>query len=395
MLSLALFTSNPDTAYIVEEIAQETEQFNLVIKSTPLPPAAEVFQFLKRFDPEVILLDLAEWNNSDLTAGDPRDVAGLARYIHASDLRAVVIGFGVSWNRLEQADFEAVGIVDLLQQPFSAVDLEKIVYDALHRARPVSNQNILAFLPAKAGGGCSVVTLNTAAAVANTFRQKVLLLEADRRSGPLAIMLNLKRHRGLPQALKSAAALTDLTWQEQYVEVFGMHVLLAEPLHRGPHSGWADYYQLLRFVQDQYDFVFADLPEVVNEASAELVRCARGVFLVCTPEVPSLQMAIQRMAELKEYGVPRDRVHVLLNRQERDGLSRGDIEKALDRPLFATLPNDYAQVRDAIIESRLVAPASAFGESCQELALKISGLAAPGRLEATFGLLSRLRKRAS
>jgi pilus assembly protein CpaE len=179
------------------------------------------------------------------------------------------------------------------------------------------------------------------------------------------------------------------------VEAFGVHILLAEPARRDLLPGWAEYYQLLHFVQTRYDFVFADLPEVVNPASAEVVRCARGVFLVCTPEVPSLRMAMQRLAELKEYGVTADRVHIVLNRQERRGLPLAEIEAVLDHSIFATLPNDYAHVRDAIVESRLVAKSSPFGEGCQALARKVSGLQESSLLETTFGLLSKLTRQAS
>jgi Flp pilus assembly CpaE family ATPase len=392
MLSLALFTPNADTAYCVEQVAVESNQFTLVVTESPIPPVAALFSTLKRFDPEVILLDLSDWDDRDRTALDENDVAGIARHIQASDLRAIVIGFRKSWSRAEQKEFAAAGIADLLHQPFSSLDLEKTVYEALHRDRPVSNPNILAFLPAKAGGGCSVVTVNTAAAMASQFHQRVLLLEADRRSGPFALMLNIEPHLGLPHALKDAASMTSVAWQQQYVETFGMHILLAEPGHRGPNPLWSDYYQLLRFVQERYDFVFVDLPELVNEASAEVVRSARGVFLVCTPEVPSLRMASQRCVELEEYEVPRDRIHILLNRQERGGLPLQDIEKALGRPVFATLPNDYRHVQDAIVESRLVASGSAFGASCQALARKVSGLPKSSRIEPTFGILSKLRK---
>src|ERR1019366_6278941 len=180
----------------------------------------------------------------------------------------------------------------------------------------------------------------------------------------------------------------------QYVEVFGVHVLLAEPGRRDALPGWADYYQLLHFVQTRYDFVFADLPEVVNPASAEVVRCARGVFLVCTPEVPSLRMTIQRLAELEECGVPAERVHIVLNRQERRGLPVQEIEAVLGHSIFAALPNDYAHIRDAIVESRLVASDSPFGEGCQALARKVSGLKEPSLMDSTFGLLTKLRRRA-
>ena len=82
--------------------------------------------------------------------------------------------------------------------------------------------------------------------------------------------------------------------------------------------------------------------------------------LVCTPEVPSLQMALQRIAELEGvHGVPGDRVHIVLNRhQERrkDCLPGRSKRCSGAVRFFATLPNDYAHVQKfAVIESRLVA----------------------------------------
>jgi pilus assembly protein CpaE len=392
MLSVALYTENPDSEFCIEQLVNESSQFNLVIKSTPNSPAADLFQSLKRLDPDVVLLDLTEWSRPD-SEENSGGAAALASFLQASDLRAVVIGFVASSSPSQQAEFREAGIADLLPLPFSSLELEKLAYDALHREHPVNNQNILAFLPAKAGAGCSVIVMNTAAALANQLQKKVLLLEADRRSGPLAIMLNLERHRGLPQALTSAASMTTLSWQQQYVEAFGVHILLAEAGGRQTQPGWADYYQLLHFVEKHYDFVFADLPEVVNPASAEVARCARGVFLVCTPEVPSLRMTIQRLAELEEYGVPADRAHIILNRQERRGLPVQEIEAILGHSIFAALPNDYARIRDAIVESRLVASDSPFGEGCLALARKLSGLQESSRMDATFGLLGKFRRR--
>ena len=393
MLSLALYTENSDSEFCIEQLVEESGQCNLVIKSRPDSRAADLFQSLKRLNPDVVLLDLTEWNRAE-SEDNSIGAAALASFLQGSDLHAVVIGFITSSTPDQQAEFKEAGIADLLPLPFSSLDLEKTIYEALHREHPVSEQNILAFLPAKAGAGCSVIAMNTAAALVNQLQKKVLLLEADRRSGPLAIMLNLERHRGLPQALNGAASLTTLSWQQQYVEAFGVHLLLAEAGGRKTQPGWADYYQLLHFVQRKYDFVIADLPEVVNPASAEVARCARSVFLVCTPEVPSLRMTVQRLAELQEYGVAADRVQIILNRQERRGLAVQEIEEIVGHRIFAALPNDYARVRDAIVESRLVARDSPFGEGCLALARKLTGLEASSMMDTGFGLLSKFRRRA-
>ena len=385
MLSLALLTPNPLAAEGIEQLTQESGLFRVIFKASTTSSAGGVPRALAAHNPEIILLDI----------GDRESAARLAGQINAAGLRGVVIGFAESWTDHEASVFAQIGILDLVPDPFSAAQLEAAVYEALHRKRPVTHGNILAFLPAKAGGGCSTVALNTAAALAKTLDKRTLLIEADRRSGVLSIMLNVQPRKGLTEALAHAGEMTGGEWHEYYQPAFGTHLLLADPANRGPLPSWADYYQLLQFVQQQYDFVFIDLPEVVNQASAELVRAARGVFVVCTPEVPSLKMAGYRCAELEACEIPPGNIHIVLNRWEADGMSIGDTEAILGRPVFGTLPNDYKRVTDAIMDSQLVATESGFSNSCRQLAQKVSGLPETPRAKSKFDLLLKLGRLSS
>jgi pilus assembly protein CpaE len=331
-------------------------------------------------DPEVLLLDLRDWER----------VAGVAPQLAQLGLRALPVGFLGDWTPEQQVRFGRAGISDLLREPFSPGELVRTVYEGLHRASPITNRNILAFLPAKAGSGASTVGLHTAAALANEFQRSVLLVEGDRRSGVLSILLNRETPRGVAGALLEAGELTDLSWRNYYEKVSGFDVLLADPARRGPLPTWAQFYQLLRFVQSRYEFVLADLPEVVNEATAEVVRNARGVVVVCTPELPSIKMAAIRCAELEECEVPPERIHVVLNRFERDGLRVEDAEAALGRPVFATLPNDYARLRDAMLESRVAPEDSPLGKGSRALAEKLGGLPEGSQKHGRFSLLQKL-----
>ena len=380
MLSVMLLTPNAATADVIERLLQESGVFKLVAKGSPIRSVHEVIRLVGVHDPELILFDLDDW-----TA-----VSALARHIKSSHVRGVMIGFKPVWNRLELLTFEEAGIVDLLREPFSHHDLETVAYDALHRGNAIADRNIVALLPAKAGGGCSTVALHVAAALAESHSRKVLLIESDRRSGVLSIMLNLQNRSGLSEALQQAGEMTPVEWQQHSVWVSGIHLLPANPARRGPPPTWAEYYQLLRFTQKLYDFVFVDLPEVVNEATAEVVKSARAICIVCTPEVPSLKMAAQRSAELEACQIPGDRIHVVLNRWERGGLSIQEIEGILERPVFATLPNDYKQVKNAILESRLVSEDSRFVKSCTTLAQKLSGLPESNPAESKFTFLREL-----
>ena len=380
MLSVMLLTPDVGTADVIQSRLQESSVFNLVARMSPIRSVHEAMRLVGVHDPEVILLDLGDWGA----------VAGLARLIKNSVGRSVVVGFKPMWSRADVTNFEDSGIVDLLREPFSHDDFQTAAYDALHRGQAVADNNILALLPAKAGGGCSTVALNVAAALAEHHTKKVLLVESDRRSGILSIMLNLTNRSGLSEALQQAGEMTPVDWQQHSVWVSGIHLLPANPAKRGPLPTWAEYYQLLRFVQSRYDYVFVDLPEVVNEATAEVVKSARSICIVCTPEVPSLKMAGQRCEELEACKIPGDRIHIVVNRWERGGLSIDGVEDVLGRPVFATLPNDYKQVKNAILKSRLVASDSRFGRGCVALAHKLSGLPEAQRSESKFTLLREL-----
>jgi MinD-like ATPase involved in chromosome partitioning or flagellar assembly len=380
LLTVALLTQNPIAADAIEQLLHESTAFDMVYRASPIPSANDVLRALRSLDPEILLLDIGEW---DL-------VSALVVQINQLKKRAVIIGFRGAWDRAQKMTFEDAGITDLLNDPFSLAALEEVAYDGLHRLRPITNNNILAFLPAKAGGGCSTVALNTAGALVSHFGRKVLLVECDRRSGVFSIMLNLQTRLGLSDALQNVGKMTQLDWQQYHEIAFGIHMLLAKLSRRGPPTSWAQFYQLLHFVQPQYEFVVADLPEVINGGTAEVVKCARGVFIVCTPEIPSLKLAAQRYVELEECEIPADKIHIVLNRWERGQLTLTEIEKSLGRPVFATLPNDYKRARKAMLESRLIDTDSAFGKDCKALAEKLGGLPDAGPRESKFSLIRKL-----
>jgi len=380
MLRFAVITPNPLAADAIEMLAQESGAFDVVYKASPVPPAKEVLRALSVQNPAVILIDLGDWDEASRVVAE----------IQHSKTRAVIIGFRPRWNRAEQLTFEDAGILDLLHEPFSPGDIEGGTYDAVHRRYPITHENILAFLPAKAGSGCSTAAVHLAAALSQGLNKKVLLIEADRRSGPLAVMLNLERNKGIPDALEHHGAMSPLEWRQVTAQLQELDLLLANPSRYGRLPTWADYYQLLIFAQKQYDYIFVDLPEVINQATAEFVRHARAVFIVSQPELPSLKLAKLRRAELQSCEVAADRVKMLVNRWERGKLSKQDIEKLLETTVFGTLPNDYKEIRNAIAETRLAATSSAFNKACNALVQEISGLPVTPIARPKFTMLRKL-----
>ena len=379
MLSLALINRNRLTAEAIQQLVSETSTLQWSATLDSSAPPSETVRRLAVLDPEVILVDLADWESVE-----PVLESGKAR-IHGR-----WIGFAAEWTPAQETAFMDAGIASLTREPFGPAELEKAVYEAFHRGPAVVHPGLWAFLPSKAGGGCSTLVLNTAGSLQKLTQQDVLVIEADARSGSFSILMDFGLPRPIHEALRKAADMTAVEWQKFHVTLGGVHLLPADPSKPGHHQSWADYYHLLQFVRQRYGQILVDLPELVNAATAEVVQRAESVFVVCTPEVPSLKLADHRCRDLMAHGVLRESIRLLLTRWKRGDVPAKEVEKDLGWPVYATLSNDYSAVTSAIMEKRLVSPDSAFGKDCRTLAHLLSGTPEPPPERGALGRLSRL-----
>ena len=87
-----------------------------------------------------------------------------------------------------------------------------------------------------------------------------------------------------------------------------------------------------------------DLYGNLEKYSLEIMHESKKIFLVCTPEIPSLHLAREKYLYLKQLDLS-DRVSILLNRcQKRPLLSSHQIEELLGLPVETRFDNgDRAQ----------------------------------------------------
>jgi Mrp family chromosome partitioning ATPase len=380
MIRLAILKPTGSTGDAVRLITDDAGIFEVVLEDSSTRPSKTLVRDIALAAPEAILLDVGDWPATK----------ELLTQVKGASRNTAIIGYRGMCTAEEEADMENAGIATLLPAPFSAADLDTATHMALHQRRPLEHPNILAFLPSKAGSGCSTVVLNTAAALANGLGQRTLLIEGDRRSGVLSMLLNIDDKGGLPAILAQCGKLTPVEWRQHLASIGKLDMLLANPLKPGPQPTWATYFQILDFVKTQYDFILVDLPELINPATSELTYAARNVFVVCEPELASLKLVGVRGTELAAAGVAAEKICVLGNRWEGRRLTKEALEETTHVPMYAALPNDYLQVKNAAMESRLVAKDSAFGKACVELARRVSSMQAPpegrvGSLLRRFG----------
>jgi len=127
-------------------------------------------------------------------------------------------------------------------------------------------------------------------------------------------------------------------------------------------------HHLVQFMRRNYKALCFDLSGNLERYSIEVMRESKRVMLVCTPEIPSLHLAKEKLAYLKSIEL-HGRVSVLLNRVHRKALLTPDkVEELLGVPVFRSFSNDYAAVNEAISLGRSADPASVIGKQFEEFA---------------------------
>jgi pilus assembly protein CpaE len=326
---------------------------------------------LSRFGPGVVIVD-----------GDDLELAlGCAGTVRREAPEAAIIGVNATRDRygpLRQ------GIPVTIPYPPDVELLSDGLSVAVHRGDTRQVDKLIAFLPSKAGAGSSTIALNTAAAMA-AMGKRTLLIDADMRSGVLSFMLNCNSVNSLQKALEAISDQESLNWKSYVTRVHDIDFLLSARTAPSAPPTWAHYYALVQSSLALYDMVLADLPELVNPATAEIVRSARYIMMVTTQEVLPLKMVERRMRELIEWGVPRDRIKILVNRWHRKEINQQEIEKFLKQPVYATFANDFPTVRRATMDGGPVSGSSGLGGSFQAFAQKLSGA------KVSTGWLAKLR----
>lgn len=375
MFNALVILANPETAPMARAVIAATGLVTVMRELPAAPGRYELGRLLNALVPDLVLVDLSAGSEAVECAATIREFAP----------QMPVVGLGCSRDvRLRTPP----ATVDAATGPGCAPEeLQQAIRRALELRHARIEPSLLTFLPAKAGSGCSTIVLNTAAALAALGRRP-LVIDADLRSSVLALMLGAEAAGGTQAVLAASAELDIFVLRRNLVEKHGADFLLSSRSLDAPLPEWAHYFQLLNFVRDRYPFVLADLPELVNPATVELIRRSGTVFVVCTPELPSLHLALQRLAELDRLGLGRDRASILLNRVHPSDPQQPEIQKMLGRPVYYAFPNSYRTVAAAIRAASPVEAGSALGRAFAGFAARLAGAEPPAQ-EST--LRERLR----
>ena len=359
MFNTVVIHAGPERAALLRAMVASTGQLQILREFTAAPSQYEISRMLNSMAPDVVLIDFGLGQQTLQCA------AKIAEYAP----QTAVVGFGATADLAMLA--KQVGFHALVAANGGTEDLQFAIHEAMHCRDGGLEPTLYSFLPSKAGSGASTVVVNTATALAKYYGKRVLVIDADLRSGILAIMLNVEPVGSVQRVLQESDQLDQFHWVQSVLPVHGVDYLLSSRSLDSAPPEWLHYYQLLNFARKHYDTVLVDLPELVNPATVEIVRRSAMVFPVCTTEIPSLRLTQHRCNELTRWGVPEERIGILLNRWHRSDPAPAELARIIQKPVLKSFPNDYPAVRAAVAAGSSVPFDSKLGNAFIEFAARL------------------------
>jgi pilus assembly protein CpaE len=381
MFNTVVIHAGPEKAAVLRALVASTGQLQVLREFTAAPSPYEISRMLNTMSPDVVLIDFGLGQQALEYAARISDFAP----------QTALVGFDATPDLAMRA--KQVGFHSLVAAHGGTEDLQHAIHEAMHCRDGGVEPTLYSFLPSKAGSGASTVVVSAATALAKYYGKRVLVIDADLRSGILAIMLNVEPVGSVQSVLRDGDQLDQFHWVQSVLPVHGVDYLLSSRSLDVALPEWLHYYQLLNFARQHYDAILVDLPELVNPATVEIVRRSAMVFPVCTAEIPSLRLTQHRCTELTRWGVPEERIGILLNRWHRSDPAPAELARIIQKPVLKWFPNDYPAVRAAVAAGSSVSFDTKLGNAFIEFAGRLihqpaanrqSGLA--GRVLGMLGL---------
>jgi len=344
MLTAAIVSSDLTTS---GQLLAGLEQTGLVstgvqwtIPSERLPDSAEQM-------PDVVFLDLAR---------EPEPFFAFANQLRRVRPTVKLIACSAAVPPQPSLLLEAMrsGVQDFLGKPVQPESLKdlllRISQDQNIKEFP-SQDKLIVIMGAKGGVGTTTVAVNLGVQLATFARKRTVLLDFARPLGNVHLLLDLHPKFGIRDAVDSLDRLDShflaglLTHHKTKLEVLGGATQPEE--WQSIDVGVLD--RLVNVTQNAFDVVLLDMGAQFSTEWVTILRMARMILIVAEANVPSLWTLERRILALKGFGIPQDRARIIINRWHKgDDEVLKSIQKDINRPIFASLPNDFRKASQAV-----------------------------------------------
>jgi pilus assembly protein CpaE len=223
---------------------------------------------------------------------------------------------------------------------------------ARRAAAPSSSQaQTMVFFGAKGGAGTTTLAVNCAVEIARLKKRPTLIVDLKAGLGEVTLFLGVRSRYTMLDALDNVHRLDQEFMKELVVKhKSGLEILAGSDLFDRPGaSDSTTLEEVFRVLGRQYEYIIVDAGAQMNGCVVSSLYSADTIYLVASPDVPSVRNAQRLLDRIGQLGASGDRVRVLLNRAaEPYPIPPSQIEGALGHPIHQIFLSDYKTVSTAL-----------------------------------------------
>jgi pilus assembly protein CpaE len=344
MLIVTIANNDAASAAQLSAMLQQTGLVKTIklwtISSEKLPDAGDMA-------PDVVFLDLGR---------DHENYFNFAAHVRRLRPAAKVVALSAIVPPSHQLLLEAMrsGVQDFLPKPVNAELLKQLLVqfstDVDVKERP-SLEKLIVVMGSKGGVGATTVSVNLGVQLSTFAKKRVVLLDFARPLGNVHLLLDLQPRFNVRDAVENMDRLDShffaglLTTHKTKLEVLGG---ITQP-EEWQRIDIASLERVVNVAQSSCDVVLVDMGPQFSSEWSSILRMARMILIVAEANVPALWTLERRLLALKGFGIEPDRARIIINRWHKgDEDVLKSVQKDINRPIFACLPNDFRKASESI-----------------------------------------------
>ena len=366
MLRSIIICPDPELSTQLEEALASLGDVAVFRTLSYYPTATDLVRALRAHAPDIIFLSFESLERAE----------EVIQYLEKESENAQVIGIHQAMDPRILRTMMRLGVREFAAYPFEPQVLIDCLQHAASRlgSKPAgyeATSQIFAFLPSKAGVGTSTLALNVAFALSREPKGHVLLSDFDLNSGMMRFLLKLQNSYSVLDAVEHSAAMDEQLWPQLVTNIGALDVLHAGQINPHLRIEPTQIRNLVQFMRRNYSALCFDLSGNLERYSVEIMQESKRVLMVCTPEIPSLHLAREKMQFLRTVDL-HTRTAVVLNRMSKKPLfNAAQVQEIVGVPVIASVSNDYPAITEATAAGSFVEPKSDLGKQYTSLAMNL------------------------